>query len=99
LANPFTTIIIISSSSIHCKFYVALYERANQNQRNPEKLPEMKPLVNIKATEKAVILSTKFHQSQMMEAKHSSNICMSHVSLNDHHDWGAGAVFGYKLYY
>jgi hypothetical protein len=88
---------------IHCKFYVAqanprFRTRENQNQRNPEKLPGMKPVVNIKATEKAV-LSTKFHQSQTTEAKRSSNVRMSRVSLNDRREWGAGAVFEYKLYY
>jgi hypothetical protein len=88
---------------IHAKFYISQAQQKKRivnvgQKQKSEPLPSMKPVVDVKATEKAA-LSTDFHALGQPMATRSSNVHMKRISLNDDNDWKSGPVFEYKLYY
>jgi len=98
---------------VHAKFFVSLKQarrganvaqtgKGNARRAKPkEELPNMTPIVDVKASEKAR-LSTEFHPQggRVNNSRSSSHIRMQKVrGLNDDPAWEADPVFEVKLYY
>lgn len=92
---------------VEAKFYMAvprqrtgrIFKQARKDQKVPEALQVMTPIVDIKASEKAV-LATTFQATVPAQPKLSSRERMERISgLNDQPECKADPVFGCKLYY
>ena len=91
-------------SVIHCKFYISEAKQksnreisiTNSKPRELEPLPEMKPVIDVKATEK-VTLSTEFHSLGLPRAVRGATVRMERIPVND--EMPSGPVFEYKLFY
>jgi hypothetical protein len=88
---------------IHAKFYVSHAEQMKHHHwvrpsNVTELLPSMKPVVDVKATEKAVY-ATDFLSLGAAAARRSSGVRMRRLSLNDQPGCASGPIFEVKLYY
>lgn len=91
---------------IHAKFFVSLRERRYGRQTvqkrdasNTSSLPTMAHVVDVKASERAV-LATEFRSEGVRSSVSASKFRMKRVSgINDLPGWGTGPVFERKLYY
>jgi hypothetical protein len=90
-------------SVIHCKFYISEAKRKGNREsittskpRELAPLPEMKPVIDVKATEK-VTLSTELRWLGLPRAQQGARVRMERIPVNDH--LPSGPVFEYKLFY
>jgi hypothetical protein len=90
-------------SVIHCKFYISEAKRKDNREiittskpRELAPLPEIKPVIDVKATEK-VTLSTELHWLGLPRMVRGDHVRMKRIPLND--DLPSGPVFEYKLFY